>query len=83
MQSTTQHQKIFSLFTAFADTQQVIPSQLMNTLTVVTDFADSTALLGGDIGDAYRCVGNGLDRPDDFIQRAVSGLGLALSLIHI
>ncbi|MCY1245773.1 hypothetical protein D9M72_589430 [compost metagenome] len=49
----------------------------MNTLTVVTDFADSTALLGGDIGDAYRRVGNGLDRPDDFIQRAISGLGLA------
>ncbi|MNH36914.1 hypothetical protein D3C79_977570 [compost metagenome] len=49
----------------------------MNPLAVVTDLTDSTALLGSDIGDAYRCVGNGLDRADDFIQRAIRGLGLA------
>ncbi|MCY1186203.1 hypothetical protein D9M73_270490 [compost metagenome] len=77
MQSPTQHQQVLPLLTTFANAQQVIPAQLMNPLAVITNLADRAALLGGDIGDAHRRVGNGLDRPDDFIQRAIGGLGLA------
>ncbi|MNE81996.1 hypothetical protein D3C80_1786840 [compost metagenome] len=77
MQSPTQYQQVFPLLTPLADTQQVIPTQLVNPLAVIADLADGAALLCGDIGDAYSGVGNGLDRPDDFIQRAVSRLSLA------
>ena len=48
----------------------------MDPLAVITDFADRAALLSGDLGDADRCIGNGLDRADDFIQRAVRRLCL-------
>jgi len=56
--------------------EQVIPTQLVNPLTVITDLADGAALLGRDIGNAHRRVGNGLNRPDDFIQRSISVLSL-------
>ena len=72
MQASTQHQQILPLHASLADAQQVIPAQLVNPLTVIADFTDGAALLGGDIGDAYGGVGNGLDRTDDFIQRTVA-----------
>ncbi|MNV09756.1 hypothetical protein D3C71_1002600 [compost metagenome] len=76
MQAPTQYQQVLPLLTPFTNAQQVIPTQLVNPLTVIANLADGAALLGGDIGDAYGGVGNGLDRPDDFIQRAVGRLGL-------
>ena len=53
MQPPTQHQQMLALLTSLTDTQQVIPAQLVNPLTVIADFTDGAALLGGDIGDAY------------------------------
>ncbi|MCY1414040.1 hypothetical protein D9M71_294800 [compost metagenome] len=48
----------------------------MNPLAVITNFAHRAALLGGDIGNPYRRGRDGLDRRDNFIQRAIRGLGL-------
>ncbi|MND97554.1 hypothetical protein D3C80_898760 [compost metagenome] len=43
---------------------------------MITNLAHRPALLGGDVGNPYRRGGDGLDRRDDFIQRAVGGLSL-------
>ena len=50
---------------------------------MVADFTDCATLLGGDVCDANGRIGNGDDRVDDFIQRAIgclrlSGRGLSM-----
>ncbi|MNN79352.1 hypothetical protein D3C81_1959890 [compost metagenome] len=43
---------------------------------MIANLADRAALLRRDVGNADRRVGNGLDRADDFIQRAIRRLRL-------
>lgn len=76
MQLTAGLLQLFALLAAFADALQVVAAKLMNTLAVPADLADCIALLGSGIGDALGHAGNGADRRNDFIQRAIGGFGL-------
>ena len=71
-----EHQQMLALTAALANAQQVVLTQLVDALAIIADLTDRAALLGRYIGNPDGCVGNGLDRPDDFIQRAVGRLRL-------
>ncbi|MNH35264.1 hypothetical protein D3C79_959360 [compost metagenome] len=61
VQRTAELEQLLTLLTPFTNTLEVVFSQVMNPLTVVTNLAHGAALLRRDVGNSYRGSRNGLD----------------------